>query len=289
MLPSIHAEYDNGNTEFTDYWNWAGTSLPSGWTEITNNGGTIAVDNGLTITPNTAQTEVEGVYYSSQSFTEPSIMDSYSKFSTTTSTSWAKHGIGYVATAEIASIISTYNGDVLSYYQSGTEYAETGGAYDMSATTSDSYSQPLKDTVSNINNGNQNIWSVAITGTATQSYLNYSQFASESGTYLFTSGVTGYVFLASDQNGGVLTAEWTRIRTYPPDGIMPATTFNTIQTNSGSGGGSATLSISTNPATYGQGVTVTATCATGDSCAVDYPNPVSYCSDRGYRIPGSFP
>lgn len=52
---------------------------------------------------------------------------------------------------------------------------------------------------------------------------------------------------------------------------MPATTFGAAVTNGGSSG-SATLSISANPITYGQSVTISATCGAGDSCAVDYPS-----------------
>ena len=32
QLSSTYAEYDNGANVFTNYWNFAGTALPSGWT-----------------------------------------------------------------------------------------------------------------------------------------------------------------------------------------------------------------------------------------------------------------
>jgi len=35
---STYAEYDDGASAFNNYWNFAGTSLPSGWTQ--SNGGT---------------------------------------------------------------------------------------------------------------------------------------------------------------------------------------------------------------------------------------------------------
>ena len=71
--------------------------------------------------------------------------------------------------------------------------------------------------------------------------------------------ITGY-------SGSALTSfiQYLRTRAYPPNGAMPSVTFGAVQAQ-------VSLSISPNPATYGQAVTLTATCPTGDSCAIDYP------------------
>jgi len=46
-----YAQYDNGTSVFTEYWNFAGASLPAGWTDAY--GGTApVVNNGLTISNN---------------------------------------------------------------------------------------------------------------------------------------------------------------------------------------------------------------------------------------------
>ena len=59
QLSPSYAEYDDGASVFTNYWNFAGTSLPSGWTV---GGGTATVDNGLTYTAGTTSSDY-GIYY----------------------------------------------------------------------------------------------------------------------------------------------------------------------------------------------------------------------------------
>ena len=60
---------------------------------------------------------------------------------------------------------------------------------------------------------------------------------------------------------------WLRTRAYPPSGVMPSTSFGAVQQPP------TTLSISPNPSTYGQSITLTATCTLStDSCAIDYPS-----------------
>ncbi|MEM4066533.1 MAG: hypothetical protein QXV17_06715, partial [Candidatus Micrarchaeaceae archaeon] len=60
---------------------------------------------------------------------------------------------------------------------------------------------------------------------------------------------------------------WFYMRAYPPNGVMPSVSFGAVQT------AAPTLTITPNPAVYGQSITITATCpASSDSCAIDYPN-----------------
>ena len=229
QLSTTYGQFDNGANVFEFYDNFKGTTLNAVWTEITNDGGTIAVNNGLTLTP--AGTEYTGgIYESKKSFTEPSIIESLSEFATTSATAWAKHGIGIVSTSEVSTIISSYHGDVNSYYSSATQYVETGTANDFSSTASNSFSQPSKDTIANENPGTYQIWGVEINPTQTQSYRNYTEFGSEASTYYFTSGVTGYPFMTTDANGGVAHATWYRVRSAPPAGIMPSTSFGSVTT-----------------------------------------------------------
>ncbi|MEM3859328.1 MAG: hypothetical protein QW478_07965 [Candidatus Micrarchaeaceae archaeon] len=49
LWTSTYGQYDNGMNVFNNYWNFAGTSLPSGFADSLD-GGTITVDNKLTIT-----------------------------------------------------------------------------------------------------------------------------------------------------------------------------------------------------------------------------------------------
>ena len=46
QLSSTYAQYDDGVSVFPNYWNFAGTSLPTGWT---SSGSDLTVDNGITL------------------------------------------------------------------------------------------------------------------------------------------------------------------------------------------------------------------------------------------------
>ncbi|MEM3247679.1 MAG: hypothetical protein QW207_04055, partial [Candidatus Micrarchaeaceae archaeon] len=60
---------------------------------------------------------------------------------------------------------------------------------------------------------------------------------------------------------------WLRTRTLPPDGVMPSVSFGAVQVVP------ITLTITPNPAVYGQSIIITATCpSSSDSCAIAYPN-----------------
>ena len=54
------------------------------------------------------------------------------------------------------------------------------------------------------------------------------------------------------------------VYSYPAPGVMPSTSYGAPQSIS-------SLTFSTNPATYPQSISITATCSTGHNCAVDYP------------------
>jgi hypothetical protein len=75
QLSSTYAEYDNGKYVFLYYWNFAGTTLPSGWT--VSSGASATVDNGVTVA-STEPYEDVGMYYSPISFGSSVAIDAYS-------------------------------------------------------------------------------------------------------------------------------------------------------------------------------------------------------------------
>ena len=76
QLSSIYAEYDNGRYVFPYYWDFAGTSLPSGINSITSDG-SITVNDGVTIKGGTLETGGENGIYTSTSFSAPIIVEYY--------------------------------------------------------------------------------------------------------------------------------------------------------------------------------------------------------------------
>jgi hypothetical protein len=98
--------------------------------------------------------------------------------------------------------------------------------------------------------------------------INYNSIGS---TTAGGTGTTTYFSFFGSDNSGALTTPmsvlWLRTRAYPPNGVMPSVSFGAVQQ------APVTLSISPNPATYGQSITITATCpASTDTCAIDYPS-----------------
>lgn len=61
QLSPSYAEYDSGANVFNNYWNFAGTSLPSGWTEQVATG-SITINNGVTIHGGTGEDLTQLVY-----------------------------------------------------------------------------------------------------------------------------------------------------------------------------------------------------------------------------------
>ncbi|MCL4373194.1 DUF2341 domain-containing protein, partial [Candidatus Parvarchaeota archaeon] len=49
QLSSTYTEYDDGANIFNNYWNFNGTSLPSGWVNANNGYGSVTVNNGITV------------------------------------------------------------------------------------------------------------------------------------------------------------------------------------------------------------------------------------------------
>ena len=118
QLSSTYAEYDDGANVFTEYWNFAGTTLPSAFTNLTT-GGTFSytVDNGLTLT---GYSSASGTNYGLHIYTTaqyaPSIIeaDIYSA-SLQTGVSWE---LAYTTTAPNTDLdyvlgYSNTNGDVV--------------------------------------------------------------------------------------------------------------------------------------------------------------------------------
>ena len=246
QLSSTYGQYDNGASVFPAlYQNFAGTATPSGWTVS----GTLTQSNGITIDATDTYIATTASTYGNSA---TAILDFYASWSSTTGTSNMPIGYGNMATGTLSISIAAYNPNAYdgAYLWDGASFV------DATAWT---------------NIPSLNVYSLYSPSTSSQTgWQNYAN--SLAGTLTSSSASQPVAFSA--QNGGTAHSaflQWIRIRTYPPSGVMPATTFGAAVTNGGSSG-SATLSISANPITYGQSVTISATCGAGDSCAVDYPS-----------------
>ena len=248
QLSSTYAEYDDGASVFNNYWNFAGTTLPSGWTSTTDFTG--SVNNGLTVTSSSTWA---GVASGAITASPPIILDAYDEV-----TSEQSVDIGFSSGTSFSSIYSYY--DSYQYYQaSSTSYTFA----DIQYGTSSSQTTIATGTLPIASNTGYNVYSAIFTSSSVAQLQNYASVDSASTTDLSSAS---YVF-ASVYNGATEKIQWLRTRAYPPSGVMPSVTFGSLII------APPTLTISPNPSTYGQAITLTATCPLStDSCAIDYPS-----------------
>ncbi|MGC8566942.1 MAG: hypothetical protein ACP5M8_04760 [Caldisphaera sp.] len=76
QLSPTYAEYDDGANVFNNYWNFARTSLPTGWNST---GMTVTVNNGVTAQANTSGTWGY-TYYATTLNPETQVLDAYAYF-----------------------------------------------------------------------------------------------------------------------------------------------------------------------------------------------------------------
>jgi hypothetical protein len=225
QLSNPYARYDNGAKVFANYWNWAGTSLPSGWTAGTYNGGSVSINNGLRISspfsvnayayvvggsfPITSTSIIESgeynivTYYCSGTYTNAS-NDDFAGFST------ASSGITVKTTGERQ--FNQYVG--VSQFLSDTPngYSTDSQLWDQGAVASTSAS---------VNNGN------FIEGSSHNPlnayYDDAPMFTSASGYSGTLYPMQGWVTMTGNCPGNTdaISSHWTRIRAYPPGGVMP--------------------------------------------------------------------
>ena len=247
QLSSSYAEYDNGNSVFNFYDNFSGTTLSSKWTVVTSGQ---TVNNGMSQSSNSGAM----IYSANSVYTfnpQNMIIETYAY--------------------DTPALGTDANDGFLSIFQPSTAYhTYVSGGYFLDDYDGAGSSTAISTTASNTVPSVWSIWYAS--ASEGQAMVNY-------GTPISLStdipAITSANIQLSVENkvakAGTQYFTWVRSRIYPPSGVMPATTFGAAVTNGGSSG-SATLSISANPITYGQSVTISATCSAGDSCAVDYPS-----------------
>ena len=253
QLSSTYAEYDDGASVFNNYWNFAGTSLPSGWTGVVGTDSTVSANNGLILSNagNTAIAYIEGgstpmgiISYGSQSSLGISLSTTQS--GGFASVSFLENSYSAFHEGGQSSYIFLDNGGTV------TSLANIGGVtgfvyFNFIGETGYQYAWMLQ----------QNDGGIA-TGSTSNTTLTISS------PFYYWVSITNYG--ASTSSPAQSTTNFIALYTIPPNGVMPTATLGTAVTAVPS------LTISPNPSTYGQSVTITASCPNGDTCAIDYPS-----------------
>ncbi|MEM3555033.1 MAG: hypothetical protein QXU79_04400, partial [Candidatus Micrarchaeaceae archaeon] len=239
QLSSTYAQFDNGSNVFNNYWNFAGTVLPSNltYTVLSNPSGasgSYSVNNGLTIT-NTNGPDfwnnnytITLIYYNTP-ITMPFIAQSYLTSLTGNSSDggWTKFGLlsqnSITATStsngEIDMVTTDGNGHALQW-QSGTTYVAPN------ANTNDSLTITYPIIVSLIAQS-----STSIGGFYGNSLNSLTQIGSYVSPTSMASSVYMGIFITSHNSAGASstgTLNYLLIRAYPPNGVMPNTTITEV-------------------------------------------------------------
>jgi len=207
QLSSTYAQYDNGASVFTNYWNFAGTSLPSGWTVF---GGytDYSVNNGLTLTG--AQQSSSGGNAGIKSNVQvsiPYILETYANYpSESTSSFFNPLSAGPGGNQQTIIITDYYGIQAYSGGSSGTvEIASSGTG----------------------------IWSIiGVNASTVYGSFNYGPSVSSTSTNpvsfptnVYSPSAEGATFTLTNP----ITEYYIRVRAYPPNGVMPTVSFGASQ------------------------------------------------------------
>ena len=206
QLSATYAEYDDGASVFTNYWNFAGTSLPSEFGLENYCGvsqtGTITVDNGVTLSAGSSDCEV---LYSSSLFSLPFIFETLSKsnaFSTVTN----GFDVGTLISDSLLSSTATLPLNSELVYKSATS--------------------PAIWSENDLNLGSLSTQYIFGVGGTTSNY--YDEFNYNNITLGRSLPSAVYLFPIDIDSGATQYTQWARTRAYPPYGAMPTATFGSV-------------------------------------------------------------
>ena len=236
QLSSTYAEYDDGASVFSNYWNFAGTSVPTG---MTSSGTGITINNGISITAPASDTSY--VETTSNFGLTSQILEWYGTYPAGTATD--SGGVGYGSAGYQGWYTNTWSG-----WCSTTDVIAVAAQSPVSCTTG-IIATPITSLFGVY-------WDSNATS-ATLFYNNYIQIVAGTG-----KGLAMPIAVSSVNTEAIGPIYYIRTRAYPPSGVMPSATFGLL---------TPTLSITPNPSTYLSSITLTAHCPTGDTCAIDYP------------------
>ena len=209
QLSPSYAQYDNGGNVFNNYWNFAGTTISSVWTQILPSGASITQNNGITFTTNSS------IGYAGLILTNgipsPQILEG-------DVTSWSGVAGGLAeqngnAGNEPMYIFNGWSG-AYEGYSSSTSSGMIGGFSLLS------YSFPFTTGIEGLTwvGNSQEVW-----------YNNYNTYiTSSNGAGNLPSTINPSFGIYQQSTSTSVTFQWLRTRAYPPNGVMPSVSFGGV-------------------------------------------------------------
>ena len=213
-LTSTYAEYDDGANVFTNYFNFAGTTLDSRVSPIT--GITLTQNNGLSIAVSTTATTfyiLTSVYQNS-----PFILESDETYYGVGTGTNANEQYGLVIDSSTSTSQNTGGGPGGTNYMVRISNGDTNPQIVYDTTNEVSGTRSYTSQYTAIDSFTQS--PSEVTGTFDGTSTSYS-------TTALTSGYIGFYLYTAVANSNIATIQWLRTRTYPPNGVMPFVTAGT--------------------------------------------------------------
>ena len=207
QLSSTYAQYDNGANVFTDYWNFAGTACPTGWT-----------CSGTTINNGISAASAASYAYSTATYgLTANELDFYGTFAAATSTYNAGFGYNH----------DTPNGNTVEW----TINDNTGPAYGCGSTNAclqTSVAGPTYNYLTTLTATGAKVYSIywGSTASATACYSYTTCGTSTSG--IPTAAISLGIYNAQGTQATIGPFNWLRLRVYPPSGVMPTASFGSV-------------------------------------------------------------
>ncbi|MDE1868452.1 MAG: hypothetical protein KGH60_00585 [Candidatus Micrarchaeota archaeon] len=206
QLSPSYAKYDNGANVFNFYDDFNGTSLSPKWVV---KGVSYTVSNSIAIT---SVGGPSNSIYATASFSPPAAFDAYSQLQVA---SWGDGQLGALAGSQLPALAGAYL-----YGWSGAASTPIIEAVANNAGT---------ETVTNYATGAFHVYSVIYTSSNVVSEQDYaSQYSVNSGVP--SVALNPQIVVGSGGSGSTSNqaTKWYRVRSYPPNNVMPSTSFGLI-------------------------------------------------------------
>ena len=222
MLSPHYGTRDDGADVFTNYWNFAGTALPAGWTSsLGSAGGSITINNGVTLNSGTGGSSSWGTI--NYNFTMPKSDQIIVEINGQTSSEMRQRM--YVTNTGATATFGGYASDL------GFDYGLFSSTVITSGDLMYFWNGYLSPDNPEFAANTPYLLQQVLTGTTF--YFNIltpsgGTIVSQSTTQPTTTNVLS---LIDDDDVGQTTStyQWLRMRAYPPNGVMPSTTQGVLK------------------------------------------------------------
>jgi hypothetical protein len=206
-----YAEYDNGANVFTNYWDFAGTSLPNGLNEGGSTG--ISFNNGLYFAASGSSPSI--IYSTNTVNSAQTVAEEYvlpyngGDGGHDTGIGIATSGIPVYGSGQCAGQQAVFAG-----FHSNLEFLSNSGS---GCANQNGYNTQTSSGVLSVYSPSSAV------GYAANNYTNILSYTSD----IPPPSSTSYVYSLGSW-GGAAIIQWLRTRAYPPNGVMPSVSFGSV-------------------------------------------------------------